>query len=49
MPKLKWDDIPAEYIGWCVKRIISDGLQLSKKMLKSVLETFYDIKVIEED
>lgn len=49
MKKLKWDDIPQNYIGWCVQKIISDGLKLSKKMLKSALETFYSIKVIEED
>lgn len=48
MKGLKWDDIPQDYIGWCVKRIIRDDLNLSKKILKRALESFYSIKVIEE-
>lgn len=49
MKGVEWKDIPDEIIGKCIKRIITDGLQISKKMLKSALECFYNIKVVEEE
>ena len=49
MREFKWDEIDPKIIGNCVQKIISDNLKLSKKMLESALETFYNIKVIEED
>lgn len=49
MRKLKWEDIPDESIGWCIKKILQDGLQVSKKNIKSALECFFKIIVVEED
>ena len=45
--EMKLKDVPNEYVGDCIKRIISDGFKLSKAKLKQALETFYDIKVID--
>ena len=45
--ELKWEEIPNEVLGWCVKKVIGDDLKLSKKILKQALETFYNIAVID--
>ena len=45
--EMKLEDVPNEYVGDCIKRIISDGFKLSKSKLKQALETFYDIKVMD--
>lgn len=47
LKEMKLDEVPNEYVGYCIKRIISDGFKLSKSKLKQALETFYDIKVID--
>ena len=46
---LKWEDVPNEYIGQCVKRIIQDELPLSKKNIRSALECFFEIIIVEEN
>ena len=46
---LKIDQIPDSDIAYCIRRILRDGLKLSKKMLNSALETFAHTRIKEED
>ena len=47
LKEMKLEDVPNEYVGDCIKRIIRDGFKLSKLKLKQALETFYDIKLMD--
>lgn len=47
LKEMKLEEVPNEYVGDCIKRIISDGFKLSKFKLKQALETFYDIKLVD--
>lgn len=47
LKEMKLEEVPDEFVGNCIKRIIRDGFKLSKFKLKQALETFYDIKLID--